>query len=69
MTPTFQKCFSMVIIHLMMEKNTSILTASVEYIISAKCFDSPLFQNSHIYLSICTLLLVFVKKLAVNYSI
>ena len=27
------------------EKNTSILTASVEYIISTKRFDAPLFQN------------------------
>ena len=27
------------------EKNTSILTASIEYIISTKRFDAPLFQN------------------------
>ena len=27
------------------EKNTSILTASIEYILSTKCFDVPLYQN------------------------
>ena len=27
------------------EENTSILTASIEYIISTKRFDAPLFQN------------------------
>ena len=32
-------------------KNTSVLTASIEYIISTKRFDAPLYQNRH--LSIC----------------
>ena len=48
------------------EKNTSILTASIEYIISTKRFDAPLFQNWHIYLSMCSLSFVFVMKLFVN---
>ena len=26
-------------------KNTSVLTASIEYILSTKCFDVPLYQN------------------------
>ena len=37
------------------EKNTSILTASIEYIISAKRFDTLLFQTWHFYLSMCSL--------------
>ena len=44
------------------EKNTSILTASIEYIISTKRFDAPLFQNWHIYLSMCSLFLVFFSR-------
>ena len=48
------------------EKNTSILTASIEYIISTKRFDAPLFQNWHIYLSMSSLSFVFVMKLFVN---
>ena len=44
------------------EKNTSILTASIEYIISTKRFDAPLFQNWHIYLSMCSLSLVFFSR-------
>ena len=48
------------------EKKTSILTASIEYIISTTRFDGSLFQNWHIYLSMCSLSLVFVKKLLVN---
>ena len=48
------------------EKNTSILTASIEYIISTKRFDAPLFQNWHIYLSMSSLSFVFVMKLSVN---
>ena len=48
------------------EKNTSILTASIEYIISTKRFDAPLFQNGHIYLSMCSLSLVLFKKLLVD---
>ena len=35
----------MAITHLMMKKNTSILTASIEYVISTKRFDALLFQN------------------------
>ena len=42
------------------EKNTSILTAAIEYIISTKRFDVPFFQNRHIYLSMCSLSFVFV---------
>ena len=64
--PTLPKCLSMVITHLMMKKNTSILTASIEYIISAKRLDAPLIQNWHINFSMCSLSLVFVKKLLVN---
>ena len=41
-------------------KDTSILTASIEYIISAKRFDTPLLLNLHIYLSMCSLSFVFV---------
>ena len=48
------------------EENTSILTASIEYIISTKRFDAPLFQNWHIYLSMSSLSFVFVMKLFVN---
>ena len=48
------------------EKNTSILTASIEYIISAKRLDAPLIQNWHINFSMCSLSLAFVKKLLVN---
>ena len=29
-------------------KNTSVLTASIEYILSTKCFDVPLYQNWHL---------------------
>ena len=46
------------------EKNTSVLTISIEYIISTKCFDAPLFQNLHIYLSMCSLSLVFFHEIA-----
>ena len=38
-------------------KYTSVLTASIEYILSTKRFDVPF------YLSICSLFLVFIKKL------
>ena len=62
-TPTFQKGFSMVI---KWWKNTSILTASTENIISTKSFNAPLFQNWCIYLSMCSLSLIFVKKLLIS---
>ena len=42
------------------------ISASVKYIISAKRFDAPLFQNWHIYLSMSSLFFVFVMKLFVN---
>ena len=48
------------------KKNTSILTALIEYIISTKRFNAPFFQNWHIYLSMCSLSLVFFKKWLVN---
>ena len=45
-------------------KNTSVLTASIEYIISAKRSGVSLISKlTLIYLSICSLLLVFIKKL------
>ena len=47
-------------------KNTSILTASVEHIISTKRFHAPLFQNWHICLSMSSLSFVFVMKLFFN---
>ena len=46
------------------EKKTSVLNASIEYIVSTKRFDAPLCS---IYLSMCSLTLVFVKKLLVNF--
>ena len=38
----------------------------MECIISTKSFDAPLFQNWHIYLSMCSLSFVFVMKLFVK---
>ena len=35
------------------EKNTSVLTASIEYIISTKRIDAPLYKNRHLPICPC----------------
>ena len=51
-------------------KNTSVLTASTEYILSTKRFDVTLISKlTLIYLSICSLFLVFLTKLVLCYLV
>ena len=40
--PDFQRFAFWVIFHLMMQKNTSILNSTIQYIFDAKRFDGPL---------------------------
>ena len=48
-------------------KNTSALTDSTEYIISAKRLDVPLYQNWH--LSICLCAVYFYQEIALSFML
>ena len=53
----FEVCWRVLVLHL---KNTSVLTASIEYILSTRCSDVPLYMSTLtlMYLSMCSLFLV-----------